>query len=80
MAYIKQAIGKVVLITGNYFWIRISRQTSENLIRYWRNYPSFRYLKIYTIVNYSSQTTKRGLSHQIGNQIGYITLNGFSFN
>lgn len=76
---IKQAIAKVTLLTGKYFWIRISRQNIDNLIRYWRNYPNFKYLKVYEIVNYSSMTTKMGRTHEIGRQLGFITLNGFRF-
>lgn len=71
---IKQAVAKIVLTTGNYFWVRISRQRIGNLIHYWRNYPNFRYAKFYDIVNY-----QKGTNHTIGRQLGFITLNGYNF-
>lgn len=76
---IKQAVAKIVLNSGRYFWVRISRQSQSNIIYYWRNYPDFRYLKVYEIENYSSRTTKEGKSHKIGRQLGFVTLHGFRF-
>jgi len=69
-----QAVAKVVLLNGKYFWIRISRQSHNNLIFYWRKYPNFKYIKFYEIINY-----KKGGSHVIGKQLGYITPKGFNF-
>lgn len=79
MTRIKQAVAKVVLQSSKYFWIRISRQSQNNLIRYWRAYKDFRYMKIYEIVNYSKNTTKLGRTHKIGRQLGFITQNGYRF-
>lgn len=71
---IKQAVAKVMRLNGTYFWVRISRQSINNLIRYWRNYPNFKYIKFFEIINYT-----KGGSHKIGSQLGYITINGFNF-
>ena len=76
---IKQAVAKVNLLDGRYFWIRLSRCYMDSLITYWRNYNGFHYLKIYEIVNY--RRTKKGSipNHQIGNKIGFITLKSSDF-
>lgn len=76
---IKQAVAKIVLDTGSHFWVRISRQSTNNIVHYWQKYPNFRYLKVYEIVAYSSKTTKSGGTHKIGQQLGFVTKNGFRF-
>ena len=76
---IHQAVAKVAFFDGNHKWFRVSRQKHDSLIRNFRNMPNFRYVKFYEIVNYNKHTTKRGGTHQIGRQIGFITLNGHRF-
>ena len=73
MSRIKQAVAKVVYKDRvfnngkNYIWIRISRAYLSSIAKYWRSKHGFHYMKIYSFDR---------KNRIVGNQIGYVTLNG----
>ena len=66
-----QAVAKVVFTTGHHQWYRVSRQKHSTLEFNFRKMHGFRYAKFYEIINY-----KKNTAHNIGAQIGFITLKG----
>ncbi len=64
---IYQGIIYVTLTNGVTFNKRVSRNRTANIVRFWRNYPLFKYAKIHEIINY-----KKGTNHVQGRKIGYF--------
>lgn len=79
MSRIIQAVAKITYLNNSHRWVRISRRTPDSFENWVRVQPNFYYSKIYTITNYHRLNTKRGIKHSIGEQIGFVTLNGSKF-
>lgn len=73
MPTISQGLAKVVFHGSGFRWYRVTRRSTDSILRYFTALPNFHYLKLYEF--HGAKKPKYSPQRYCGKQIGYIYLN-----